>query len=92
MKSIDEMNVDLVLLTSRLTAYKDYERKNKINYKESINAMNAAKKLMNRSIRDRKLVEQKIFKLQSKIKATPSRLRRWSKDNPDKVLNKIIGD
>ena len=92
MKSIDDMGKELDQLKIELQGAKSNELICKVNYKISITTLNNTKKSMNQSIRDRKRIELKISRLRSKITSTPYRLRKWSKDNPGKVMNKIIGD
>lgn len=86
-QSIDDMQEELTDLNSSLIIKNLMKKslKNKVKL--------VIKELMNQSIRERKNIERLIKKTKTRISTTSNRLRKWSKDNPDKVINKFaVGD
>ncbi len=92
-QSIDEMLEELSDLKTSLILKQITEKSAKNRYKVLIKELKEFKTIMNKIIRERKNIESLIKKTKSKISTTPNRLRKWSKDNQDKVINKfIVGD
>lgn len=89
-QSIEDMLEELSDLQISLAIEEITEKALKNRYKVLIKELKDFKKLMNQSIRERKHIEILIRRTKSKISTTPSRLRRWSKNNPDKVITKFV--
>jgi hypothetical protein len=91
-ESIEDMKNELELWENSLIIRRQEEKAMKHLVKEQIQIQKNHRKEIYSIIRERKVVERKIKSIKTKISQTPSRLRRWSKENTGKVINKILGE